>query len=362
MLILSACGAENHPIPSQTATVASPTQLPSSTFFPSLTPPLPTATITPEPVSGLTLWQVNIRSGPGIYYTLLGQINQNQPIQIIGVDASLEWFAIKYTSGPEGRGWITSEYIQATGTDKLPIIGQITLPNGTPAPQANLTQRLNVRSGPGTHYDSLGILPVNAIVWLTGRNESASWLQIDFPTASAGKGWIIAGYVRAQDILSLPALDSSGTPLADLQTTQPMMLIPTSTPTNAPAYQDEDSAEKPGTSQVFSPLGIRNFSYTSDLSTPDGDLVDWIAIRPYASQSGKQVSLYTSLLCAGTGSLEVQLWQNNQQLANWGNLTCGDSNKLLKLTDGNDYLFRLSINATSGLRYVLYTFSMYRSP
>ncbi|MFH2040660.1 MAG: SH3 domain-containing protein [Chloroflexota bacterium] len=362
LLLLSACGVENHPLPSQTATVASPTRLPSSTYLPSLTPPLPTSTITPEPVSGITLWQLNVRSGPGIYYTLLGQINQNQSIQIVGVDASLEWFAIKYTSGPEGIGWVTSEYIQASGADQLPIIGQITLPNGTPAPQANLTQKLNVRSGPGTHYDSLGILPVNAIVWLTGRNESGSWLQIDFPTASSGKGWIIAGYVKAQDIQSLPALDSSGTPLAELLTTQATMPISTPTPTIAPAFQDEDSAQKPGTSQVFSPLGIRNFSYTSDLSTPEGDLVDWIAIRLNSFQPGTQITLYTSLKCTGNGTLQVQLWQEKQQLTNWDSLTCGDTNKILKLTDGSSYLFRLNINAASELRYVLYTFSIFRNP
>jgi uncharacterized protein YraI len=362
LLILSACGMENPPLPSQTATAAIPGSSPTKTFSPSVTPLPPTSTITPEPLSGLTLWQINVRSGPGIYYTLLGQINQNQPIRIIGVDASLEWFAIEYTSGPEGRGWVTAEYVQALGTDDLPIIGQITLPNGTPAPQASLTQKLNVRSGPGTHYDSLGILPENAPVWLTGRNESGSWLQIDFPTAPASKGWIIAGYVKAQDIQSLPALDSSGTPLADLPVTQATMLISTSTPTFAPAYQDEDSAEKPGTSQVFSPLGIRNFSYSSDLSTPDGDLVDWIAIHPYASQIGTQASLSTSLVCAGNGSLQVQLWQENQQLTNWGSLNCGDINKTLNLTGGSDYIFRLSINVASGLRYVLYTFSMHSSP
>jgi uncharacterized protein YraI len=278
------------------------------------------------------------------------------------VDTSREWYVIEYASGPEEQGWVTAEYIQATGTDNLPIFGQITLSNGTPAPRASLTQKLNIRSGPGTHYDSIGILPVNAIVWLTGRNETSSWLQIDYPNTPTGKGWIITGYVSAQDIQSLPILDASGVPLANNPATQRTMQLFTPTPTIAPAYQDEDSATKPGTSQVFSPLGIRNFSYTSDLSTPDGDLVDWIAFRPYASQPGAQTTLTTSLICAGNGSLQVQLWQEDQQLINWGNITCGDINKVLMLKEGNEYLFRLNIKAASELRYVLYTFSMYSNP
>jgi uncharacterized protein YraI len=305
---------------------------------------------------------VNVRSGPGIYFTLLGQINQDQSIQIIGTDTSREWLSIDYPSGPEGQGWVTAEYIQAVGIDNLPIIGQIILPNGTPAPQASLTQKLNVRTGPGTHYDSLGILPVNSVVWLTGRNETSSWLQIDFSNSPTGKGWIITGYVNAQGIQSLPVLDSSGMPLADNPPTQETLPVITPTPTIALAYQDEDSASKPGTSQVFSPLGIRYFSYSSDLSTPDGDKVDWIAIRPYASQSGTQASVTTSLTCAGNGSLQVQLWLKNQQLTNWGELTCGESNKIFKLSDDSEYLFRLSINTSSELRYVLYTFSMISNP
>ncbi|OGN76210.1 MAG: hypothetical protein A2X25_08250 [Chloroflexi bacterium GWB2_49_20] len=346
----------------ETSTPVSPSPSPSKTYLPSETPLPPAATITPEPLPGLTLWQVNIRSGPGIYFTLLGQINQNQPVQITGVDASGEWFAIAYPSGPEGRGWVTAEYIQATGTDSLPTLGLITLPNGTPAPQASLTQKLNVRSGPGTHFDSLGILPANAIVWLTGRNESGSWLLIDYPSAPGGKGWIIAGYVQAQDILNLPAVDSSGTPVVDIPASEPTMILSTPTLTIAPAFQDGDSADDPGASQVFSPLGIRSFSFTSDLSAPDGDLVDWIAIRPYTSQAGMQASLSASLTCAGNGSLQVQLWQGDQQLSNWGSLTCGNSNNQLVLNGGSDYLFRLSINDGNGLRYILYAFTLRSIP
>lgn len=362
LLFLSACSPVMTQPAIETVTPVSPSPSPSNTYLPSATPLPPTATITPEPLPGLTLWQVNVRSGPGIYFSLLGQINQNQPVQITGVDASGEWFAIGYPSGPEGRGWVTAEYIQSIGTDSLPILGLITLPNGTPAPQASLTQKLNVRNGPGTHYDSLGILPANAIVWLTGRNESGSWLLIDYPSAPGGKGWVIAGFVQAQDILSLPALDSSGTPLADLPASQPTMFLSTPTPIIAPAFQDGDSAGNPGASQVFSPLGIRSFSYTSDLSAPAGDLVDWIAVRPYISQAASQASLSASLTCAGNGSLQVQLWQGNQQLSNWSSLTCGNSDSQLTLSGGSETLFRLSISNGSGLRYVLYTLTLRSNP
>lgn len=358
LFFLSACSQKITPIPGEINATASQRPLPTFTPSPSITPLPPTATITPEPVPGITLWQINVRSGPGIYFTLLGQINQNQSIQITGVDASREWYAIIYPEGPEGYGWVTSEYIQASGTDNLPIIGQITMMNGTPAPQASLTQKLNVRSGPGTHYDSLGILPANALIWLIGRNESGSWLQIDYPAVPGGKGWVISGYVQAQDIMDLPVLDSSGSPLLDTPETQATLLISTPTPTIAPAYLDNDTAEKPGVVQTFLPLGISSFSFSSDISSPDGDLEDWIAVRPHSSQPDSEIPFFASLNCSGNGDVQVQLWQDNQSLSNWGDLTCGDINKSLLFRQGKDYHFRLSLNQGSGLRYVLFTFTL----
>jgi uncharacterized protein YraI len=364
LCVVTACSPAENLTPSATLPVpASPSPKPVNTAQLTNTPLPPTATITPEPMAGITLWQVNIRSGPGLYYSLLGQINQNQSVQIIGQDVSHAWLAIIFPTGPDGQGWITAEYIQAENSSNLPVLGVVTLANGTPAPQAHLTQKLNVRNGPGTHYDSLGVLPIDSIVWLTGRNESGSWLQIDYPTSPNRKGWIIAGYVQVQDILSLPALDSSGTPLADSASIQPTPILFIPTPTIiAPAALDGDSAEQPGTTQVISPLGIQGFSYTSDLSAPDGDLLDWIAFRPYAPNPGAQVSITASLTCVGNGSLQVQIWQAGQPLPDWGSLACGDSSSVINLTGGADYLLRLGVPEGTGLRYVLYTLTLTNKP
>jgi uncharacterized protein YraI len=363
LCLLVACSPASSPTPSSHLPAsASPDPLPSSTTSPTATVLPPTSTITLQPSAGLTLWQVNVRSGPGVYYALLGQINQDQSVQITGQDVSQEWFAILYPSGPDGRGWVTAKYIQADASASLPVLGLVTLPGGTPAPQARLSQKLNVRNGPGTHYDSLGILPVDSIVWLTGRNESGSWLQIDYPSTPGGKGWIIAGYVQVQDILGLPALDSSGTPMAAYPSSQSTVNAITATPTIAPAYQDEDSIEHPGTSQVFSPLGIQAFSYTSDLSAPDGDSLDWIAFHPYTPGPGSPAFLSASLTCNGNGSIQVQLWQANRPLTDWGSLACGDSSVILNLTGGSDYFFRLEITDDTGLHYVLYTLTLHSQP
>lgn len=362
-VFLSACSpAVVLPVAGTSSPTVTPTPLPSNTSIPSTTPLPPAPTITPQPLAGLTLWQVNVRSGPGIAFSLLGQINQDQPVQITGVDASQEWLAIIYPSGTLSLGWVTAEYIKASGIDSLPVLGLVTLPNGTPAPQAHLTQKLYVRSGPATHYDSLGILPSNSLVWLIGRNEAASWLLIDYPDGPEGKGWVIAGFVKADDLLALPVMDASGLPLVDTPLPQGTMISSTPTPNLEPAYQDADTAGKPGASLVFSPLGIQSFSYSSDLSSPQGDSEDWIAFQPYSSRPGRLVALSASLSCTGNGSILVEIWQDGKTLSNWGELSCGKSSGILNLTGDSQYLLHLSIGTETGFRYVLYTLSVQNNP
>lgn len=361
--VLSACSpAVVQPVAGTSSPTVTPTPLPSSTAVSSSTPLPPAPTIIPTPLAGLTLWQVNVRSGPGIAFSLLGQINQDQTVQITGIDASKEWLAIIYPSGTQSLGWVTAEYIQASGMDSLPVLGLVTLPNGTPAPQAYLTQKLNVRSGPATHYDSLGILPADSLVWLIGRNQAASWLLIDYPAAPDGKGWVIAGFVKADDLLALPVVDASGAPLVDTPLPQGTLISATPTPNLEPAYQDGDSANTPGASLVFSPFGIQSFSYSSDLSSPQGDSEDWIAFQPYSSKSGAPVSLSASLSCTGNGSIKVEILQDGQPLSNWGALSCGGSSGILTLTGDSRYLFHLIIDVDSEFRYVLYTLSVHNNP
>ena len=303
-----------------------------------------------------------MRSGPGIEYSLLGQINQGLPVQITAVDASKEWLAINYPSGPKGYGWVTTQYIQASGLDNLPVIGLVTLPNGTPAPQAHLTQKLFVRSGPGTPYDSLGILPADALVWLIGRNESASWLMIDYPPGPDGKGWVIAGYIKADAILDLPVFDATGAPLVATPVSQGTMIVSTPTPFIGPAFQDGDSLNDPSARVVFSPLGIRSFNFFSDLSSPQGDQEDWIAFRPYSSKPGAIASLSASLTCTGNGSINVEIIKGIQQVSNWGTLSCGNTNTILTLIGGFDYSIHLTIQGNNDQRYVLYSLTLRNDP
>lgn len=362
MVAFSACSpAPEQPVPGTSSPVIT-SPLATSSDIPTETPTLPPATATPHPISGTTLWQVNVRSGPGIAYSLLGQINKDETVQITGVDASQEWLAIIYPSGFQDRGWITRQFVQTSGIDSLPILGLVTLPNGTPAPQAHLTQKINVRSGPATHYDSLGILPTDSLVWLIGRNPSASWLMIDYPPAKDGKGWIIAGYVKSDDPFALPVVDASGVPVVDTPSSIGTHMVNTATPELEPAFLDGDSAVKPSFLVIFSPIDSQSFSFGNDLSSPQGDSEDWIAFQPYSPKPGGLASLSVSLACSGDGTISVEIWLDGHPISNWGDLTCGKTTEILTLTGDIKYLFHLSIGMETGFRYVLYNLSLRNNP
>jgi len=235
------------------------------------------------------------------------------------------------------------------------------LPTATVTPVAGTaTAQINVRSGPGTNYAVLGMIQPDTVLVLTGKNEAATWLQIEYAAGAGGKGWVTAAYVQTNDTASLTVLNASGAPVTP-GAAGPTSVPVTPPPTLGPASADDDSSAAPAIQVVFSPAGIRQFSYTSEVSSPQGDAEDWITFTPYASLVDSPARVLFSLICDGNGSLEVELWQDGAPLADWGGLACGDRDIPLDLAAGTLYQLRLRAASGAGLRYVHYTLTVRNS-
>ena len=73
---------------------------------------------------------------------------------------------------------------------------------------ATTTVNLRVRSGPGTTYAQIGLLPAGTTVPVVGRNEAANWLLIEF---QGGRGWVAAWYTTLTGSLgSVPVSSETG--------------------------------------------------------------------------------------------------------------------------------------------------------
>jgi uncharacterized protein YraI len=99
-------------------------------------PPLSGAPGVQAGPSGVVTQQVNVRSGPGTAFDVLGTLNPQDSVTLTGKNADSTWLQISFGGGPQGRGWIAAGYIQSSETAALPIIGGQGELLGTGTPEA----------------------------------------------------------------------------------------------------------------------------------------------------------------------------------------------------------------------------------
>lgn len=163
---------------------------------------------------------VNVRSGPGTQYDIIGQLNSSNEVQITGrSDDESNWLRI----GFEGReGWVAYFTVSVIGnTELLPIVSprggqEIPLVQATSVP-ANLraissifvtTYRIvNIRSGPGTEYLSIGSLQPGSSTDVTGRSGDNEWLRVRYLDM---EGWVAYFVVSLTGSLeNIPIVETS---------------------------------------------------------------------------------------------------------------------------------------------------------
>lgn len=328
-------------------TLITATLPPSPTARPSETPTPPPPAPTVVPVPGTTSTQLNVRAQPSTAGEALGVIAAGVTVQIVGRDPGGNWWQILYEAGSDGKGWVTAQYVETADRLEVPVIG-----GGGAGPGSGVSavviQQLNVRSGPGTSFNPLGILNADDVVSLTGKNRDGTWLQIEFASGPDGKGWVSAAFVKAQGVDTLPIVADTGEVVG---TGTPMDTPPPPTPTVVPAPMDLDSADAPLKTILFERAGTQTLIYNGDVSAPDGDPADWIAFTTYNDY------VFVSLQCSGNGSLRAEISGSGQKIA------CNEPEMALPVTPGTLYLVRLEAVSTSGaLQAVNYTLTIKARP
>jgi len=354
-LLTAACtGSRTDTTPSVTASLTLP---PSATPSFTITPRLPTFTATLFVFEGSLTIKVNVRSGPGIGYDSLGQLDAGEKVRILARDTPGTWYLIIYPADSRERGWVAAQYVTLEAGTEIPVFA-----TSTPAgPAGRVIQRLNVRTGPGVSFDTIGLLEVGVQVSLTGKNPTASWFQIDFPTGPGGHGWVTAQYIQTDSSTGLPVLDDYGAVVTPGAGGTPSAPILAPTPTTGPAPADGDSLLHPAITITFSSEGTGQFVYSSQVSAPDGDTEDWLQFTPYAV-TGTKARLNLSLACTGNGLLTVEIWQAGLLLSGWGSLVCGDHGKPIQLAVGREYTLHITPIARSALQLVSYTITVRNQP
>lgn len=123
---------------------------------------------------------LNVRTGPGLTFSILGQIYPSQQFPFIAEKGS--WTNINYNGK---SAWVASWLISKKESD--------------PQPQSKDTLAtiqatiLNVRTGPSTSYPKIGILEQGDQIVITDVKDG--WYEIDFNNQ---KAWVAGDYVKKQ--------------------------------------------------------------------------------------------------------------------------------------------------------------------
>jgi hypothetical protein len=130
-----------------TATPEPPTPTPEP---PTSTPEPPTPTPEPKPEAVVTNPRVNVRSGPGASFPVLGQVLQGERLEIVGRDQDGQWWQICCFQGE--TGWLSDEVVSAEGPLEVVALAP-DLP--TPTPEAAPTAEAAAVAPPPVQGDLL---------------------------------------------------------------------------------------------------------------------------------------------------------------------------------------------------------------
>lgn len=172
--------------------------------------------------------EVNVRSGPGTNYSIVGSADKGDTMTITAVATGTG-----YTWGQFSQGWIALMYTNYDSVSKGDP--EPTTPTSPSTPSAVATgtvtadSGLCVRSGPGTGYSVLSYLSRGDRVEITEQttNGSMAWGKIS-------SGWICMDYVK---------LDAGS--VTPPEATKPTEPAPTTEPTTAPTTEATTAPTEP---------------------------------------------------------------------------------------------------------------------
>ena len=111
--------------------------------FPAARPKTPTGRV----VGAQTL---NVRSGPGTVFPVVGVARHGDEGEIVGRSADGSWWAVAAPSLPGGVGWVSANYVLATNIEKVPVLPSPPTPTPTTPPTAAPTPTARPTSQPAT--------------------------------------------------------------------------------------------------------------------------------------------------------------------------------------------------------------------
>lgn len=132
-----------------------------------------------------------------------------------------------------------ADFLPQQPTSPLPTVTSTpTGPMAIVIPQPET--QINLRSGPNTKYDKVGVLLVGQKVPAKGRSPGGEWILVEYPGVPGGVAWVWSAYIKIDPPVDLPIVEPPPTPTPLYTTTVDPTLaakfLVTLAPTRLPTY------------------------------------------------------------------------------------------------------------------------------
>ena len=134
-----------------------------------------------------------------------------------------------------GLGCLVAALLLLGVSAPVPVAAQQAASATPPPLRVEVYQQTNVRAGPGTDYDQVGVLIAGQVNEVLGRSPDSTWLKIVFIGGPDGTGWVLRDLVTlVGEIPNIPTLVAPPTPTLPPTPTAELFTTPDANGTQQP--------------------------------------------------------------------------------------------------------------------------------
>jgi uncharacterized protein YraI len=257
---------------------------------------------------------------------------QPSTVDVVGTAVELT-AAAKFTEMAGSAGPATAMSTPLPALTAVPTATLTSAPvvpvSGPCGPTVTATVNANVRSGPGTAYDTVGSLMLGQTATIVGRNDAYTWWYIAYPGVSGGYAWIAGSVVTSSCVPAVvQVVAAPPTPTKEVADANPP-------PDDGGNDNDDDGTETPFTLlyyAVFGPdLVASSMQFSPDPAVKNDRLTVTVTIENQGSGDAKDFN--------------IQWWATSSEVGcSWflHSLAAGASTTL----SCNEYIYHTSVNQT----------------
>jgi uncharacterized protein YgiM (DUF1202 family) len=164
---------------------------------------------TDEPTASILIptGGVNVRSGPGLDFELMGRLDEAESVPVVAQNDNGDWWQIEYAAAGSGLAWVAAVVVDFSGDrEAVPVVPA----SGSSADPDSSTPRLiepaitgsvealdaiNVRSEPSLEGAVLGGFYLGETADVLAISEDGEWWQIEYANAPDQPAWVAAEFV-----------------------------------------------------------------------------------------------------------------------------------------------------------------------